>query len=135
MLDRLYQHQAFESVGKEREGFKTVFKADSLLYRFSGRADKAIRPLSSYNGHTKAGNNNENGGERKVTAEDVWLAEFFSHLAKLIRLDSPADIQSSIDVSHVITNTLNAAGSCKAKNEAIPEFVRSAIEALEKCKQ
>lgn len=138
MLDRLYQHQAFEAVGKEAcSNGSLSFKSDSTLYRFSARADKAIRPLSSYNGHnTKAASSfsADNSLEKKVTAEDVWLNEFFSHLAKLLRLDSAADIVASIDINHVIANTLNSSPTSHNKKEAIPDFVRSAIDALEKCK-
>ncbi|GAV09162.1 hypothetical protein RvY_18754 [Ramazzottius varieornatus] len=136
MLDRLYQHQAFEAVGKEAcSNGSLSFKSDSTLYRFSARADKAIRPLSSYNGHnTKPASSfsAENSLEKKVTAEDVWLNEFFTDLAKLLRLDSAADIVASIDVNHVIANTLNSSQSSHNKKEAIPDFVRSAIDALER---
>ncbi|OWA53477.1 hypothetical protein BV898_17905 [Hypsibius exemplaris] len=165
MCDRLLQHGAFEAVRAPVGSQPAKFKEDSQLYRFPlkfvpGSADKAfLRPLSSLNGKALP-SSSQTAAQAKLTADEVWLDELRQHLARLLRLESPADLDITmmssssatnsnvinggnrqapgIDVSNVTSNVTRnhphhppSTGNEASTADLFPVFVFNAIKALE----
>lgn len=143
MLQKLLSHEAFQPIRPwpSKDQHSAKFKEDGQLYKFpSANGIKPNRPLSTYNGQTRHMSFDHqivaDDESDKISPEAIWADEFYAHLAKLLKLEAEVENKifsnKTVDIENVIQNTV-IIRSRPDTAEIIPDFVQSAMRALENC--